>query len=165
MARLTVVKKSRKAFKCMGPCGKEIPVGSGYRRWRMNFRPDHVRCMDCPTPPRSFFTTSEIYAMAWDIQDGGVPEIETYDDLSSAAQDLGEQIREIENLIQEKLDNIEQGMGHSYAPIYSELEERKYGYESWADEVEAVPNSFDEEEFDSEAAREALEDALSNSPE
>lgn len=103
--------------------------------------------------------------MAWDLQDQDLPEIETYEDLVSAADELADEIDEIKNLIQEKLDNIESGMGHSYAPIYGELEDRRYGYEAWAEEVRNVPSSFDEEDFDPDEGREALEGALSNSPE
>lgn len=166
MARLTIVQKSRKPFKCMGPCQKEIPIGSQYRRWRMNYRADHVRCMNCPTPPRSFFTTSEILAAAWDIQDGtDLGPHEGYDDFVAACGEVAEAIQEIVDLIQEKQDNIEQGFGHTQIQAWEDLDERRAGYESWAEEVEAVPNNFDEDDFDPEDARDALAEAIGNGPE
>lgn len=165
MARLTIVQRSRKPFKCMGPCHKEIPAGSQYRRWRQNYRSDHVRCMECPTPPRSFFTTSEILSMAWDIADGNVPEFEDYDEFQAACDEVGEQIQEIVNLIQEKQDNIEQGFGHTQIQAWEDLDERRSGYEAWQEEVNQVPYSFDEDDFDADDARDALSEAMSNSPE
>lgn len=171
MARLVVVKKSRKPFKCMGPCQKEIPVGSGYRRWRMNFRPDHVRCMTCPTPPRSFFTSSEILAMAWDLVDGTETNIESYEDFETSMDSLMDGIQEIVDLIQEKLYNIEQGIGHTGVPVYDELEERKSMYEDWLQEVESlkgginVPEDEDQGDFNLEDAIGLLDDALAGSPE
>jgi hypothetical protein len=132
MARLTIVQKSRKPFNCMGPCQKEIPTGSQYRRWRMNYRSDHVRCMECPTPSRSFFTTSEILGLAWDIADQELPsEFESYEDFEDQARDLADSIQEIVDVIQEKQDNIEQGFGHTEIQAWQDLDERRYLYENW----------------------------------
>lgn len=135
MPRVDHVKKSRKEHKCSN-CTRPIEVGSSYRRWRRNFQSDYVLCNECPTPPRSFFTTSEIKAVAWDLIDEEIESFETQEKFEDIVRGYEERIREeLVDLIQEKLDNIESGIGHTDVPVYEELEERKDEIEAWADDV------------------------------
>jgi hypothetical protein len=164
--------------KCSGGCGRTLEKGEQYRKWVVNFGPTFIRCMSCAAPSRSSMTSSEILSMAWDIADQSIEdsEVATLEDAESKRDELAEAIQEVVDLIQEKLDNIESGMGHTYAPVYEELDERRSEYESWQQEMESVDFSDlttdeededgeDEEGFDADGARERLEEALSAAPE
>lgn len=123
-----------------GVCHRQIAKGEEYRFWQPRHGARHTRCMTCPPPSRSIMTGSEILSMAWSIADEApdLPEGSTESDADTVASDLAEQIGEIVSLIEEKLDNIESGMGHTDVPVYEELEERKSGYEDWQQEVESL---------------------------
>lgn len=176
-----------------GVCHRQIVKGEEYRFWQPRHGPRFTRCLTCPPPARSMLTGSEILSMAWDIADDpvDVPDDATLEDVESMRDDFAERIQEVVDLIQEKLDAIESGMGHTGVPVYEELEERKGGYESWQQEVESLDfdtvegeacaecglsetdcgASDDDHEFsaeqglDVEAARDALSEALGQCPE
>lgn len=178
--------------KC-GVCKKEIEKGEEYRYWAPRYGARHTRCMTCPAPSRSALTNSEILSMAWDIADEAVEvDGDEMDSFKSARDDYAERVQEIVDLIQEKMDNIEGGFGHTSVPVYEELEERLGMYEGWQQEIESVtfddfetegeacsecslsltdhPEDADHDwsadtEFDTEGALDALSEAVSNAPE
>lgn len=123
--------------KC-GGCHRVIEPGEKYRYWIRRMGGKVIRCKDCPNPPRSFFTGSEIYAMAWDIADQEVPEFTSMEEFDDWKAELVNQIEEIVDLIDEKLSAIEDGMGGPIGPVYEELESRKGEYEGWQDEVDST---------------------------
>lgn len=120
-----------------GNCKENIQPGDRYRFWTPKFGAKVIRCKACPSPSRSFFTRSEILSMAWGIADQDVPNFESVEDFEEWKDEVATQIEEIVEVIQEKLDNIEQGFGHTSLPVYEELEERRDMYEQWKDEVES----------------------------
>lgn len=180
-------------FPTCGVCKKEIEKGEQYRYWAPRYGARHTRCMECPAPPRSALTSSEILSMAWDIADGSIESGDVKEDFESARDEYAERVQEIVDLIQEKMDNIESGFGHTSVPVYEELEERLAMYEDWQQEIEGLdfddfseeseacsecslsesdhfPNDEDHEwtadaEFDAQAALDALSEAVSNAPE
>lgn len=175
-----------------GACGIDIDKGQRYRSWSPRNAPRHIRHLDCPPPPRSAMTGSEILAAAWDIADDDLGlELATLtrEEWEEARDDLYERINsDVVELIQEKLDNIESGMGHTYAPVYEELDERRSMFEEWADDIQNLDSDSyndgaceecglgesdhalaDEEHdfqgWDPESAIDALLDAQSSCPE
>lgn len=152
-----------------GGCHERIPPGSMYRYWTPNNRGKVIRCTNCPIPSRSFFTSSEILGMAWDIADQTPPDFETVEDFEDWKSEVAAGIADIVYLIQGKMDNIESGFGHSNIPVYQELEDRMYEYESWQEEVESYQvdlpddseyqNPDDDQSDYMEEVREALSDA------
>lgn len=148
-------------------------------------------------------TGSEILATAWDIADDDWSQGDTLEDFEAMRDDAVERIEELVDLIDEKLSNIEDGMGHTDVPVYYDLEERRDMYDEWRDAVEAVDftdcvdddhvpaclkcglsyedgphwaqdddfdheyeaDDTDEAPFDSEAAAEALQEAIDACPE
>lgn len=182
--------------KCGGPCGRELQPGEEYRLWAPRYGPKRIRCMVCPAPSRASMTGSEILSMAWDIADDDISAegLESIDDFESLRDDFAQRIQEVVDLIQEKLDNIESGTGHTGLPVYEELDERRGMYEDWQQEVEALDFSQFEEaseacancslaasdhyqndddhefeegesELDVESALEHLQEAIGNCPE
>lgn len=143
MPKVSRINKSRKDHKCSN-CTRVIPKGASYRRWSINFGSDYLLCDNCPTPPRSRFTTSEIRATCWDIVDDDIESFETQEEFEEVVRGLAERIdEEVLQMVQEKLDNIESGIGHTDVPVYEELQDRLYELESWKDEVEAIrPEDF-----------------------
>lgn len=133
-------------------CSNPIVPGTKYAWWKPRYGGKRVQHDSCPNPPRSFFTSSEILGMAWDISDSPIEAPESMEDAEDVRDDYYEQVQEIVDLIQEKLDNIESGFGHSNLPIYEELDERRGMYEDWAEEIRSL--DFDQFEEDSEACGE-----------
>lgn len=122
--------------KC-GACQRVISKGETYRYWKPRHGAKQTRCVTCPPPSRSSMTGSEILGMAWDIADADYT-ADTREELEDLQTEVAEQIGDIVDGITEKLDNIEAGMGHPYAPVYEELDERRGEYEAWQQEVEGV---------------------------
>lgn len=130
--------------RCGGGCGRTIEKGEQYRFWAPRYGARQTRCMTCPPPSRSALTNSEILSTAWDIADGSI-EAEDQSDLESQRDELAERVGEIVEMIEEKMGNIESGFGHTDLPIYSELEERRDGYEQWQEAISQVEfSSFEE---------------------
>lgn len=128
----------------------EIEIGQKYKYWTPRMGAKHTRHYDCPSPSRSFFTSSEILATAWDIADGNVDfsDVSDMSDAQGVRDDFAEQVREIVSMIEEKVSAIQQYFESS--PTIDELEERGYQYDAWAEEIEAV--DFSEFELEDEDA-------------
>jgi hypothetical protein len=127
-------------------CGEPIKPGTQYAYWLSKNRGKVVQHASCPSPNRSFWTNSEILSTAWGIQDQEVPNFETVEELEDWATEVGDQIRtELVEMIEEKMDNIESGFGHSDVPVYYELEERKDAFEQWADMADDISSYVSED--------------------
>jgi len=173
--RVNRVKKSRKEQGTCGKCGVTLPAGGAYIWWKFRYGGKRKRCTkpEC-YPKRSDLTQNEVLTALYDLQDDiddRIAKSGSVEDLGEIRDDAGEQIQEIIDVIQEKLDNIEEGFGHTSAPIYEELDSRRDEYESWMSEIEGVEfDEYDSDEYDDrdgwvEAQRDVLRDLISSSPE
>jgi hypothetical protein len=179
-------------FPRCGACGKDVEKGTRYRSWTPRYGPAHYRHATCPSPPRSALTGSEILSTAWDIADQEVEVVDDAEAFDDQVSEIAEAIGDLVDLIQEKQDNLESGFGHTSIPAWEELDERRYEYEAWQQEVEGLNGddftdtdtdecaedecglSVDDhddadhdfkEPFDGESARDALVEALGACPE
>lgn len=135
--------KTTVRFPKCGGCGEYIQKGDKYRFWNPRKRAKVIRCSNCPNPPRSFFTTSEIKATAWDIADDtAAGQCSTIEELQDLASDYAGQIQDLIDTIDEKIQNIEDGFGHR-VPVCDELEDRKSEIENWMSEVEDAVSGFE----------------------
>lgn len=181
MPRVERVAKCRVDQAPCEKCRKPLPKGSAYIHWTFRFGWKHTRCTD-PTcyPKPSELTQSEIKSNAYAIQETDISEATTIEDLEELRGEAAQGVEEIVDLIQEKLEAIEEGMGHANAPVYEELDERRDEYECWEQEIEGVEfEEFDEyipEDADDQEKAEhktdwfedqrlVLQDALDNCPE
>ena len=179
MPRVNKVKKSAKDQGQCGRCGTLLPQGSAYVWWKFRFGGKYKRCTDeACYPSRSALTNSEILSNAWDLCDDF--DASGYEDLNSLCERASEIAQQVEDdivqLIQEKLDAIEDGMGHCEVPIYGELEERMGEYENWQCEIQCAheefegvePDEDDEDETEEailERAQQAIQGAVDACPE
>lgn len=191
--RVTTVQAARKPQGTCGRCGITIDKGDSYRWWKFRYGGRRIRCTK-PTcaPKRSELTQNEVLGTAWDLADSDLPVMGEPDDFDEQVADAVNTIGEILDMIQEKMDNIEQGFGHTSVPAYEELEYQQSDIEDWQQTVEAlasddfmedseecsecggdedshdeddVDHAFQaEQEFDYETAHEALVQALSECP-
>jgi hypothetical protein len=100
------------------------------------------------SPKASDLTQSEILSTAYSISENHtVDDGMSLDDLIQVRDEATEAIREIAELIQEKVDNMVDGFGHETSAS-DELAERGQLYEDWAGEVEGVDLDEQDEECD-----------------
>jgi len=138
MPRVHRINKARKPQGNCPRCGTAITVGMPYLKWAFRYGGTHKRCVNCPPKP-SELTQSEILGAAYGISEQYDPHsCESIEDLREMQQEVVDEIEQIVDLIQEKLDNIESGCGHTDLPVYEELESRREMYEEWKQEVEDV---------------------------
>lgn len=136
--------------------------------------------------------SSSLGALVAQIQFEGEQELadadaETTDDWQAVAENIAERIEELAEEKRESAQNIEAGFGHSM-PQSEELEEAADGLDDWATEIRDAANGLDdppdEDDFEDdeendqkaedlyeealdvwkEESREAITDALNNSP-
>ena len=177
MPSVKLVKRARKAQGKCGKCNEVLSIGSPYRWWKFRYGGRYVRCTKSECFPRpSELTQSEFRSAAYSIQENNEDAVTSADDvdaLESLRDDIASQIEEeVVSSLQDKLDEIESGFGHTEIPIYGEMEERKEAFEGWQQEVEGVDfEEFDAEEGGSdkgewlEEQRSNLMEALNNCPE
>jgi len=142
MPRVNTVKSARKPQGKCSRCDAELEVGSPYIWWQFRFGPKYKRCTE-PTcrPRRSELTRSEILSAAYSVEETYADDISKatcVGDLEDIQQNAASDVEAIVELIQDKLDNIESGCGHTDLPVYEELDERRGMYEEWQQEIEGV---------------------------
>ena len=173
MPRVNHVKSARKnQGKCR--CGKRLGVGSPYLWWKFRFGGRHVRCTKPKCAPKgSELTQSEIKGGCYAAQENVADELEalsndcTVDELETIRDEAAQNVQEVVDLLQEKLDAIEEGTGHTGTPVYQELEERHGEVESWHSEIEdaefeeweADEADEDDEDLDDEEKKGAEQDS------
>lgn len=131
MGSITLVKKSRKEYKCR-KCGKVIPKGSSYYRGCLNFHPDIIRCTSCRL--KSYEVTSSDY-----VKSVG-PIVEDWRDSYSLTQEGVEEmisdLEEIRDEQQDHLDNMPEGLQEADTGML--LQDRIDSLESAIDELQNV---------------------------
>lgn len=104
MAKVQVIQKSRKEYKC-SKCGKVIPVGSRYYKGEINFGPTIIRCSDCK------LEAWEVTTSDWQLSTGAIINRweENYGLSDSTPEELHDEIESIMGDQQDRLDNMPEG--------------------------------------------------------
>lgn len=131
MGKVTKVSKSRREFRC-SKCGEVIPVGSTYYRGSLNFHSDIIRCSKCRLQPWEV-TTSDYKKSVGEILYNWRKEFGVDED---TPEQIAEALREIQDEVQERLDNMPEGLKESDNGQL--LQERIDNLESAADELESI---------------------------
>ena len=105
MGKVQVIQKSRKEYKC-SKCGKTIPAGSKYYKGEINFGPTIIRCNDCKLESWEV-TTSDYLLRVGQILYKWQEDYEVNEDTAS---DISSSLQEIEDDLQERLDNMPEGL-------------------------------------------------------
>lgn len=148
MAKVQVIQKSRKEYKC-SKCGKVIPVGSKYYKGEINFGPTIIRCSDCK------LEAWEVTTSDWQLSTGAI--INRWEENYGLSDSTPEEIRdEIENIMdeqQERLDNMPEGLQEG--DVGCMLQERIDACEAAMDELDNI----DIDSIKSEALEAVFSDA------
>ena len=143
MPRVTHVKKARKNYKEQG-----IKKGESYYWWKFRFGSKH---MSKTAPKRQQLTQSNFYISLYDLEDR-INDLIADDTLSSEVESIIEDIRQLAEEQEENKNNMPEGLQEGDTGQL--LDERKDGLESWADELEGVDCSIDEDGIKDEVADE-----------
>lgn len=119
MGKVQYIKKSRKPNIC-GKCGKEILVGSPYKKGVINFHKPIIRCMNCGLQPWEV-TTSEYLLNVGEI-------VYNWHDNIGISEDVCEEISsllgDILSELDEKINNMPDSLRYSET---GELLDERYG--------------------------------------
>ena len=151
MGKVSVIKKSRKEYRC-SRCGKVIPVGSTYYKGEINFGPTIVRCSDCKL--ESWEVTTSDYQLA-------VGEIvyrweKNYGYSEDAIDNIVSDLQEIADDLQGRLDNMPEGLQEG--DVGQLLQERIDALESAISELESIDVDSVKEDIATEFSEEYLTD-------
>lgn len=140
MPRVNSVTKCRKSPGTCTKCNEVINVGEPYVFWAFMVGgrggPKIVRCgkPQC-RPTRSDLTQSEFYSQLYAIQDSGFG-CETLEELESARDEKAEELRNLGQEQQDKLDNMPDGLRDGDTGQL--LQERADACEEVASELESI---------------------------
>ena len=147
--------KARKDYPDVG-----VAKGDIYYKWSL--RPGGPgapgRLYRSATYPKPWLLTSSPFLQAQYMLEDRIRTLELDDDLPDARDELVSEIQELGEEQQEKLDNMPDSL--QYSPSGEMLQERIYGCETWAQELEGV--DLEEDEDEEEDAAEARLDELQN---
>lgn len=131
MAKVQVIQKSRKEYKC-SKCGKVIPVGSKYYKGEINFGPTIIRCSDCK------LEAWEVTTSDWQLSTGAIINRweEDYGVSDSTPEELRDTIEGIMDEQQERLDNMPEGLQEG--DVGQLLQERIDACESTMYELDSI---------------------------
>lgn len=151
MGKVSVIKKSRKEYKC-SKCGEVIPVGSTYYKGQINFGPTIVRCSDCKL--ESWEVTTSDYQLA-------VGEIvyrweKNYGYAEDAIDNIVSDLQDIADDLQGRLDNMPEGLQEG--DVGQLLQERIDALESAISELESIDVDSVKEDIAAEFSEEHLTD-------
>lgn len=147
MARITYVKKARKAQGLCGHCQRPIEVGDPYRHFAPGYHArKQVRCMRSECAPRqselTASTMSQVYAAQEAFEDA-VGSVDNIDDLRDLFEDYRQEIEAYRDERQEGLNQWEYGNSH--------LEDRLYEVQAYLDDLQGHEVvDFDDEEPEDE---------------
>lgn len=131
MAKVQVIQKSRKEYKC-SKCGKVIPVGSKYYKGEINFGPTIIRCSDCK------LEAWEVTTSDWQLSTGAI--INRWEENYGLSESTPEEIRnEIESIMsdqQDRLDNMPEGCQEG--DVGQLIQERIDACEATMDELDSI---------------------------
>jgi len=136
MPRVTFVKKARNDYEQAG-----IKKGESYYWWKFRFGPKH---MSKTAPRRQQLTRSNFYISLYDLEDR-INDLQADDTLSGDVESIIEDIRALAEEQEENKSNMPEGLQEGDTGQL--LDERKDGLEAWADELEGVDISVDEDEI------------------
>lgn len=152
MARVHLVKKARKRWKCE-KCGRDIEPGDPYAwvkprpgRWARGRK--RSRCNKCPLWMQSELSFSKMAGVLGAQEDFAevlnlwTPE-DTLDGLEIALEGFAIQVREVADDIEQGAENIEEGFGHSTYQSDG-LREKADSLRDWADDVESAFSDIDQ---------------------
>ena len=137
MAKVQVIQKSRKEYKC-SKCGKVIPVGSKYYKGEINFGPTIIRCTDCGLKSYEVTTSDWVmnvgqlldnYSSEYTICEDGVNDIisaieEIRDDQQDRLDQMPEQLQDSSSageLLNERIDACENAISDLESINYEDL--------------------------------------------
>lgn len=146
MARVTHVKKARKAIK-----GTDIKKGDSYYWWKFRFGGKHV---SKEHPKRSQLTQSGFLTQLYDLQDRvGEFNCDTKDDFDSFKEEILSEIESLRDEQEEKRSNMPEQLQDSSSGEL--LQERYDALDSWHSEIDGIEvQDFEEEsEDDNEESR------------
>lgn len=131
MAKVQVIQKSRKEYKC-SKCGKVIPVGSKYYKGEINFGPTIIRCSDCK------LEAWEVTTSDWQLSTGAIINRweENYGLSDSTPEELHDEIESIMDDQQERLDNMPEGLQEG--DVGQLIQERIDACEAAMDELDNI---------------------------
>lgn len=149
-------------------CHTPIKQKDPYVWWSYFRGPKKIRCTKSECQPRpSELASNEVIAAALALGEEFIEVPETYDEFRELATSYEDRIREeVVQVAQDKMDTLSEAWPNAYESMSAyEINQTFVDEgESWADEVGRVPDDFDEEDFDGEAARDALQDILNSCP-
>lgn len=151
MGKVSVIKKSRKEYRC-SRCGKVIPVGSTYYKGEINFGPTIVRCSDCKLESWEV-TTSDYQLAAGEIVYRWK---ENYGEAEDAIDNIISDLQDIADDLQGRLDNIPEGLQEG--DVGQLLQERIDALESAISELESIDVDSVKEDIATEFSEEHLTD-------
>lgn len=147
--RVNRVEKCRQSPGKCGKCGCEIKVGDPYRWWKFRYGGKQIRCLELKCNPRGSELTSNPFQSALlkiteDIEDAiGQARSQTDPTIAiSAFRDGAEELRNLGQEQQEKLDNMPEGLqqgdtGQLLENRANECEDKACELESAADTAES----------------------------
>lgn len=168
MARVQTVKAARKEGLVCGRCREAIPVGSGYRHFKLNmFTGRHIRCMKPECAPAAWELVSNAKTAA-------LLQAESILDDARAADsplDTVEFLRDAIAMVEEVKDEVEsavsawQGTNLEYAErtqnwegIAGELEDWLSSAEEWASTLESLAENAESFDVDDDDCTDECED-------
>jgi len=171
MPRVIIVKKAQKAQGECGRCNAKIEKGDAYKWWKFRYGGRRIRCLKPGCSPKpSDLTQSEFYGTLYGIQESVETALDDFrnggepGDLASALNDTAQELRDLGEECQGKLDNMPEGLqqgdtGQLLENRAQECESKADELESAASEIESVELYDDLEEYlaDNETAREEKE--------
>lgn len=131
MAKVQVIQKSRKEYKC-SKCGKVIPVGSKYYKGEINFQLTIIRCADCK------LEAWEVTTSDWQLSTGAIINRweENYGLSDSTPEELHDEIESIMDDQQERLDNMPESLQEG--DVGQLIQERIDACEAAMDELDNI---------------------------
>lgn len=141
MPRVTHVKKARKD----NPVAKK---GESYYWWKFAFSP---KSYSKEYPKASQLTQSDFKGQVYDLQDR-LNELPSDDTLPDAVSEIAEEIRSLGSEQEDKKQNMPENL--QYSETADLLEQRGESCNEWADELEGVDLSVDEDQIKDDAAGE-----------
>lgn len=150
MARVQIIKKSRKENKC-SRCGVIIPVGSSYYKGEIAFSSTIVRCNGCK------LETWEVTTSEYQLAVGQLVYRwrDNYSIMEGVNEDIASALEDIRDEMQDRLDNMPEGLQDG--DVGQLLQERIDSLDSAIDDL----NSIDIDTMKQDIADEFVSDCLS----
>ena len=136
-----------------------VKVGEPYYWWQFRFGPKHI---SKGKPKASQLTQSSFYSTLYSIQEsmeGRLSGLNTEDMVSLELDSIASEIRELQEECQDSLENMPESLQSS--PTGELLQERIDALEEWAEEIEGMDVTIDEE-LNEEDKKSKIEDIIND---